>query len=483
MKECQQLHNTAVRDIVSFCEDGTISDVLDVIKTGSDTVNKWLSPGSANYSGSIVKRSSDLVLVFPVLVSTSLKMSTAVLISKAIERKCTSLLQILFSAVNLTNYNDTRDLYDYIKKFHNNIKLDNGALSLDDFIRVMDSMTNESAITVINKDAYDAVMESMRNINVAANTLLRETSVNDYVVNHTMFGNTSVTLEKANAQTIHNRIERDGGNIVGWYSPDGLATAVRQVSADEANKAADRAVKNQMSKINASNQRMADNAAFFKSQVITSDIAKANELTPTLVMINFQSIVNGTIVNRTGVIGVKAKMYPVESMQLVERLSEKYSDSNTLFSFVKASTKEKSFFKDFVFAIDKAKIDAINIAKGSVNAKMFRVLERRARKNKFHRLINKNDASAITTLVLTQDEVEYLKKYSNMDLEKASVCRVLMEGFNLMGVVLVDNSIEVARFLYDDGEGMFETLTFDTIAKEDKNQDYKKIISLIDRLK
>ena len=52
-----------------------------------------------------------------------------------------------------------------------------------------------------------------------------------------------------------------------------------------------------------------------------------------------------------------------------------------------------------------------------------------------------------------------------------------------MGVVLVDNSIEVARFLYDDGEGMFETLTFDTIAKEDKNQDYKKIISLIDRLK
>ena len=200
-------------------------------------------------------------------------------------------------------------------------------------------------------------------------------------------------------------------------------------------------------------------------------------------MINFQSIVNGTIVNRTGVIGVKAKMYPVESMQLVERLSEKYSDSNTLFSFVKASTKEKSFFKDFVFAIDKAKIDAINIAKGSVNAKMFRVLERRARKNKFHRLINKNDASAITTLVLTQDEVEYLKKYSNMDLEKASVCRVLMEGFNLMGVVLVDNSIEVARFLYDDGEGMFETLTFDTIAKEDKNQDYKKIISLIDRLK
>lgn len=474
MRECQQLHDTAVRDIVSFCEDGSIKDALDVISKGSDVASRWLSPGSANYSGSIIKRSSDLVLVFPVLVSTSIKMSTAVLVSKAIERKCVSLLQILFSAINLTSSN-TKDLYDYIKKFHTNVKIGNGALSLDDFINAMDAMAHENAIDYVNKDAYDAVMESLRGINTAAKTVLRETSVNDYVVNRSMFGNTSVTLE-ANKDAIPN--ERDG--VAGYQvmSPNTLGAAVRGIAKDESNKA----VKDQMNKLKASGQRMSDQAAFFKSQIIPGDVNKANELQPTMVAVQFTSIIDGNPVNRVGIVGIKAKMYPVDSMQLIERLTDKYTDSNTLFSLVRASTKEKSFFSDFLFAINKAKIDAVNIAKGSINAKMFRVLERRARKDKLHRLINKNDASPITTLVVSQDEVEYLRKYSNMDIEKASVCRVLMEGFNLMGIVLIDDSIEISKFLFDDGEGMFETLTYEALAKEDKNGDYKKIINLMDKI-
>ncbi len=479
MRECQQLHDTAVRDIVSFCEDGggTISDVLNAIDKGATATKGWLKDSSYK-SGSIIKRSSDLVLVFPVLVSTSLKMTTAVLVSKAIERKCVSLLQILFSAVNYTKIKDSETFFDFIKQHHSNLNMKPGSISLDDFINIMDTMTQEGALDVIDRDTYETVMESMKDINTVAKTMMRESSVNDFEVNRTMFGNVSVTLE----DSIDRRLERDGGDIIGFYSPGGLGKAVRKVSADEAKKAADKAVKDKFNKINYNAQSADKQAQFFRSQILPNEINKSNELQPTLMAVQFTTNDDGQIVNRVGVLGVKAKIYPVESMQLVQRLTDKYSDSNTLASFIKASTGEKGFFKDFVFAINKAKIDAINVAKGSPNARLFRTLEKRAHNNKLSSLLKRNDASPITTLVISQEEVEYLKKYSNMDLEKASVCRVLMNGFNLMGVVLIDDSIEVAKFMWDDDDMSFESMTYDGLAKEDKNGDYKKIISLMDRM-
>ena len=497
MRECQQLHDTAVRDIVSYAEGTaeTIKDILDVIDKGADATKGWLKDSSYK-SGSIMKRTSDLVLVFPVLVSTSLKMTTAVLVSKAIERKCVSLLQILFSAVNLTKLKDTETFYDYINRFHKNLNMKSG-ISLDDFINVMDSMTNEGAIEVFNKDTYNSVMECMRDINTAAKTAMRESSVNDFEVIRTMFGNVNVTLEAKTPE------EKFAAGYV--MNPQTTAAAITGIATSAANAQTAKTMKNYTNKVNsaldkAEKQIAADNKArvnkiansfnsadkqmaFFKSQILPSEITKSNELQPTLVAVNFMSKDNnGDVINRVGVLGVKAKIYPVESMQLIQRLTEKYSDSNTLMNLIKASTKEKSFLSDFVFAIQKAKIDAINVAKGSPNAKLFHTLEKRARNSKLFSLLKRNDASPITTLVISQEEVEYLKKYSNLDLEKPSVCSVLMNGFNLMGVILIDDSIEVARFLWDDGEATFETMTYDGLAKEDKDGSYKKIISLMDRM-
>ena len=156
MRQSQQINSTVVRDIVNICEDGSsIGDVINAVGAGVDASSKWLSAGR-HTTGSISRRASDLVLVFPVLISTSLKWDTAMLLSKAIERKCVSLLQILFSATNMTNYKDTKDLYDYVGKFHKNLKV-GSAVSLDDFISAMNQGVAEGAFEVINKDEYDAL--------------------------------------------------------------------------------------------------------------------------------------------------------------------------------------------------------------------------------------------------------------------------------------------------------------------------------------
>jgi len=451
MHQSQQINKTIMRDIVNICEDTSIADVVNAVGNAADVGSKWLSAGRHN-SGSISRRASDLVLTFPVLVSTSLKWDTAMLLTKAIERKCVSLLQILFSAMNLTNYKDTKSLYDYIGKFHHNLKV-GSALSLDDFITAMNAGVHEGAIEVIDKDEFDAVMECMKGINEAANTFLRESSVNDYSVNTSMYGNVTVTLEDTSSRQSTNKDAEPKASPVTIYNKN---------TADEF--------------------RSNDNEKFFSSQILSQkDLEKANELQPTMMVVNFLSMAGNNSIQRHGVIGVKAKLYPVESMDLIRRLTNKYSDNNTLFNLIRCSTKERAFFRDFLFAIEKTKFEAINVAKDSVNSRLFKVLERRARNNKFYSLLGKNDASPITTLVISQEEVEYMRKYSNMDLEKPGVCRVLLNSFNLMGIVLIDDSVEIAKFLYD-GDDTFEALTYQALTRENKDSDYKKIVNLMDKI-
>ena len=427
MQQCQQLQRTVVRDIL---ESISVGDIVNIANQGRDMNNQWQSTIARHQTGSIFKRTSQLVLIFPVIVSSSLKMETAILISKAIERKCVNLLQVLFSTLDLMKYKDSQDLFDYVKRVHTNLDTGGDSFTLDDFINTMDTQIPRNESMVINKEAYDLVMESLRGINDAAKDFLNEDSVNDYSVTHTMYGNTYVTLEASG-----------GGKGKGGSknSPPPKSTL---------------------------------------PSVNDGKMTKANELTPTLMTVNYKTSIDGSIVERSGVIGVKAKMYPVESMEIMGRLSRKYNDANTLFSLIRCSTKEKSFLKDFVLAFDRLKNDAINIAKGSVNTKLFRTLEKRA--NRYNSVLMRHgDASPITTLVISQEEVEYLKKYSNLDVENRHSALKIFNGFNLLGLVIADNSIEVAKFLFDDDSGMYESVTYSSLAKENDHGDYKKILNLL----
>lgn len=413
MNKCEMLHETIVRDIV---------DVINNVKDLDDV--EWVN--RTGRVGSIARQASNLVLVFPVLVTNSINISTATLIAKAIERKCVSLLQILFASINIT---EEDNLYDFISQFHSNL---NARLTLDDFIKFADGLVEAGYVEVVDQKAYDAVKEDMHNINYYLDTSFNETSINDYISKTNQFGDNYIMLEDRRGSSPSNDLKNE--------------------------------------------------VEYFKNQLLPQDVQKANELQPTNVAVNFTTYRDGIKNCSTGIVGIKAKLYPVDSMEIISRVSSKYKDSNTLFNLVRASTREISFFRDLAFAIDKAKLDAISMAKESNNAKMFKLLERRAAKNKFSALLKKNDASPITSLIISQEEVEYLKKYNNIDMEKSYVTRSILESYNLMDIVIADESLEVAKFLFDDGDYVYDVLPFDSLEKEAKDSSYKKVINLMSRI-
>ena len=453
MNNCKQLHETVVRDIV------------DIITSAKDFDQiKWIN--NKNNTGSIAKRASNLVLVFPVMVSNSLNIQTAMIVSKAIERKCCSLLQILFSSMQITNADN---LQDYIKQFHTNLDLKDH-MDLDEFFGVMDSLVDEEAI-IVDKDMYESIKEDMHNINFHLEGELNPHSINDYKVVNNAFGESSIMLERTHTyqamgdnKTISfsgNKVNLSGSTTNNYYAHSGGGGR----NDDPLHPG------------------MRDQNDYFTHQLLDNDIKKANELMPTTMIVNFISRDEGVndVIRMSGVIGVKAKLYPVDSMDICNRISSKVKDKNGLFNLVRASTREISFFKDLAFAIDKAKMDAMYMASDSNNAKMFKVLERRAAKNKFSRLIKKNDASPITSLVISQYEVDYLKQL-NIDMEKSFNARSILEGYNLMDIVVADESMEIAKFLFDDGDGVYEAITFDALEKQANDSAYKKVVNLVSKI-
>ena len=453
------MHETVVKDIVDVISDIKNFDQID-----------WIN--NRNSTGSIAKRASNLVLVFPVIVSNALSMETAMIINKAIERKCCSLLQILFSSMQFAN---SDNLIDYLRKFHTNLDLKSG-MDLDEFLGIMDKMVDEGTV-IVNKEMYESIKEDMHNIDYHLSTDFNPVSINDYKIVNNYFGESSVVCEA------------DSRNLnTGIYDDKDLIAAMNKSINNRVDKSITKAFKKGITVNNNMggkdrNMSAKDATDYFTKQLLDNDIKKANELMPTTMIVNFISASDdGRDSERvTGIIGVKAKMYPVDSMDICNRLSSKIKDRNGLFNLVRASTREISFFKDLAFAIDKAKLDAVYMASDSNNARMFKVLERRAAKNRFSRLIKKNDASAITSLVLSQYEVEYLKQM-NINMEKSYNARSILEAYNLMDIVIADESLEIAKFIFDDGDGVYETLTFDALEKQSNDNTYKKVVNLVSKI-
>lgn len=468
MNKYQMVHETVVRDIV---------DILDGVKD-FDQVD-WIL-NKRNSVGSIAKRASNLILVFPVLISNSLSIQTATIISKAIERKCVALLQVLFSAVNLTN---ATDLYEYIGQFHGNL---NKQLSLDDFMNAVDRLSEAGVIRITDAEVYNAVKEDMHNINNFLDDLYNPIPLTRYKNITNKFGESGIIKEadSNDGSFIDDIIDGinqlvGGINFQAKLNDDDLNNIASKVSDNLKYEKPSHG--NNMRNRN-EKPSLKDQVDYFNKQLLPQDVQKANELMPTTMMVNFTYYKNGSEIRQTGVIGVKAKLYPIDSMDIISRVSSKYSDKNTLFKFIKASTREISFFKDFLFAVDKAKLDAINVGSNSNNAKIFKLLERRAAKYRMLALIRKNDASPITTLVLSQDEVEYLKRYNSIDMERPNVCKTIMNAYNLMCISIADESLEIAKFLFDDDDNIFEALSFDGLEKEAKDSSYKKVVNLMSKI-
>lgn len=531
--DMQTIHETIIRDIVDVAKDFADSDEVD-------RVVNFRNKSSIK---SITSKAEALTMVFPVICSRNMSYSTACMISKAIERKAVTLLQMLFSAANIT---DAEDGIDYISRFHTN--LNSGRMSIDDFMHVMDNFVDENGLLqegTAEYDDYKKIQNDMKAMNFyfECDDNINEIPLDVYKIvsvgeNAKILVNTAESL---NEDKLDNLVKAGDTNAVrdilrnqnirannrgasqGYrrgvydanqqnrasYDTQRLALNRNEFIANRADAETNAQIafnnyelskqkhdedirRNNIeaNKMDWANRKAAEDilklrADIMKNRLVDNDVKKANELVPTLMYVNFisKSDESKYPIATSMVVGVKAKLYAVDSEDIMNRLKIKHNDRNLLLNLIKVSTREISFFKDFLFCIDKAKIDALSQSRRGSSNKIWKVLERRANKSKIRRLLNmKNDATAITTLCLTQDEVEYLRKTEYIDVENSRVIAPIMDAYNLMGFVIADNAMEVCKFLFDTGDGQYEILTYDNLEREQRDNT-KKILNLMSKIR
>ena len=471
------IHETVIRDIIDV-----ISDVKD-----SDNIAGLF--GRKKSFKSVASATSNLTLVFPVICSNNISIENASMIAKATERKAVSLLQILFSAMSV---DAVEDGIDYVKKFHTNLKMDSD-ISVDAFVDLVDTYVAKNESAVVNRGMYDAVIRDLRNINNVLPESISENSIADYSIlpNFISNGELRVVKEAKSKGGTHNtkNVYTDRSVRDNTFNSDNRSVNIDRVDYHAAVPANTTQTKYNYTYSDDSQRikNMADardkTNNLLRNQLISSDVKKANELVPTMMIVNFVNINSGNPIDETMVIGVKAKLYPVDSVDVTNIIVIKNKDNNKLFVLVIATTREISFCRDFLFAIDKAKIDALSQSKRGSSSKLWKILERRSLKSKVRRSLGQvNDASAISTLVISQEEVEYLKKTENIDLEKPNVMRPIMESYNLMGVCIVDEAAETAKFMYDTGDDIYEVLSFNHLERENNNGLDRKVVNLMTKM-
>lgn len=396
-------------------------------------------------NGSISNATKDLIMTFPVMCDNSLPISTASMISKAHERNVITMLQLLFSAMQM----NSKDGREVISKIHTNLKTN---YSIDDVVDVLDDISDKkepAGKTIYNllgeniqlsdrdlKNLINEMTEALKTMNKSFPVeSLSETSLNDF------------TILNANGNTI-----------------------VREAAP-------------QNKKDNEENNKEDKKTYLSAEKLLDSDVKKANELAPSLIVVQYNELEDDAqggkkIFQKTSfVAGVKSRLIAVDNMDIVERIVSKNKTALNFLNFIRATTGEIHIVKDFLLSIDQAKIDAKNSVKKGQAARMWKALEARAIKNNRNKLRKEgNNASAITVLVLSQETVNFLKTKYDFDIENLKNATMILEAYNLMGLFIADESIEVVKSLYD-GNTEFESTAYQYLRRENNNNSTEKAIT------
>ena len=512
------LDEASVLGLVSDLISNVDADKVPFAKDIKNLANKKKIGSNNNYlGGSISRYSKDLIMTFPTLIDNSLSAETASMISKANERNIVSMLQVLFASMQLTGTNGK----DIIDQIYGPARL--GKRTYDDYVDSLTNVYNNLGATE-SAQLEDAMRDAARKMEAELKKPHKDfptdsfsnQTLNDYQV-ISINGTEKITFAPVKEDNSNDMMDDPG--YLKWlsdygYAPDRDNGFFRQDPRVLRSKGAEY-VKNYNTALNYSynrqnqlaqqdiankkwtQQQKMDRQNLYKmsadyrnsnidaisKQLMDSDVKKANEMQPTMLIINFSEIDTNKsseiIDQRSFIAGVKSRLISVNSSDIVERIVAKNKTRVTFLNFIRATTGEINFMKDFILCLNQAKIDAKNSLKRGEAAEMWKTLETLSVKNKRNKLRKSgNDASAITTLVINQETVNLIKKENDIDLESAPTARQLMADYNLLGIIIADESLEAVKFIYD-GQDIFETQAYSFLEKENSDKSYKKIINLL----
>lgn len=487
---------------------GIFKEITDTIK---DVRNELTAGDTSDYLmqkrySSIARQSMEGTLQFPVLVSRSLDIDTAQIISKALEREFASFTQIVLSMNPYLDLKKDKDVAGYLRRFHQNtgtVKSSINDLTLENACVLSDAKEDIDALFVTCEGATRKVIGDNRK---QLESILEHINMNklndmykpqDPVVRFKngdlsqYYNNRIQPLTEAKVERTVKRATNGRGEdittktIIDPDAAEKLKFEREKFAHQQKKDDLDRANKALQSKQNKQKMRLDEINAMSRTGVKLSDndAKKANELVPTMMTISLNVKEDGNFGGTINfMLGVKSILHPLNSDEMINNLVAGCKNSNKFFNFIRWTSGETSFLKDFILNISEIKTDVYNKSAGSSH--WWTTLKRRKTwaKNKHRLMVLAGGGKRIlpnATIVVTMEEVEYIKSNYGFDLMDLSMVDKIMKEYFLLSFVVVDSSLEVAHFLFD-GQMNFESVSFKGLEKENNNKnDFKEVMKMV----
>ena len=518
-KEVLQMGNT-----LHEAGSDTVDTIVQIAKGLSNVAtNKVANKSEYSYS-SIANAASKLIAVFPVLTSRTVSFDTARMTSKYIEQiSC----QFFMFALQQANISNAKDGIAYLRQFHQNLNM--GDDNTDAVIAAMQSWidaytkgTQESTTfadalnnEVLSEAMVDPFMMQSDDVKISASdmrelmhamqesaniqfydTKLNPLSIDDYVVREFAGGDYRVTVSpyilneaKANKRKANNsynenkeqhRHEEEMNKI---YNDRMKIYQKAQSERDKQDAENEKQQKEDQKSTSRDNDwrdanRMHNNTAFLKDQ----DIKKMNDALPSILIVKFYQKNSNDGVSGVAtefIIGIKSKVVPITTTEILRRIMNDNKDGQKFLKFMRVITGELKA-SDVLLGLSRITDDVKSYKVKGARGDIWTLLQNRAVAAKEQVRSGKhNDFSAITTVLISQQDADELYREENFDINDPKNAIHFMQSYNLMGFAIADDSNEVLHLLLDNGSKNFEDISYRMLERETQDSTYKKLINLM----
>lgn len=488
---------------------GIFKDIMDVAKdtyaSNKGAIDDTLS--RKQYS-SISKMADEGTLQFPVLVTRAIDIETAQMVAKALERNYASFAQIAFSLSPYMNLEKDRDGASFIRNFHQNS--DTKYDKYDIMNIPLESSLAEAYDMIVSDDyiflgaVYEGTTQTIKADNLEQLVDLME-SVNDDILNNKYVPKSNIIFnfkDKNLSAKYNNRLlEADNQKMSNKDTNNVSMTIKDRISMQQLKyqkKKDDAMLKQQMARTDLDRSKFEyqkdkdalDYETRYNDKILSqnmlkdNDVKKSNELVPTILHIQVKNVdKNGTVNGITDfLVGIKAILHPIKSDEMVSNVVGACMNNDKVFNFLRWTTGEISFFKDFLFNVKEIKDDVANRAMGSSPWWITLKRRRAMAKIKDSMIIGKRILPN-ATIVLTAEEAEWIKSNYGYDVMEPFFLNKIMKTYFLLGFVVVDNAQQMVSFMFD-GHTTFQTVTFSGLERENSRDEkkFKEMLKVMNRM-
>ena len=223
---------------------------------------------------------------------------------------------------------------------------------------------------------------------------------------------------------------------------------------------------------------MRANTTILKDQ----DIKKMNDAVPSILIVKFyQKNENNDVsgVATEFLIGIKSKVVPITTTEILRRIMNDNKDGQKFLKFMRVITGELKA-SDVLLGLSRITDDVKSYKVKGARGDIWTLLQNRAVAAKEQVRSGKhNDFSAITTVLISQQDADELYREENFDINDPKNAIHFMQSYNLMGFAIADDSNEVLHLLLDNGSKNFEDISYRMLERETQDSTYKKLINLM----